>query len=106
HLYAKQDSSTGIITYDHTNSSFSLIREAKWNENIHVDAMMEVLHTHEYIKIVNQHFANFPHLDDFNKFEICKKLIKQLPKETLSKQFVEIMKARKINNEFSKNCQL
>jgi len=107
HLYLKKDSSTGIITYDHVNNSFSLIRDAKCKEGIDVDAMMEVLHTHEYIKIVNRHFEDCPHLDDFNKFQICKKLIKQLPEETLSKQFVELMKARKINNEFSlKNCQL
>lgn len=106
HLYLKRDSSTGIIVYDQANNSFSLIRQAERKEDVDVDTMMEVLHTHEYIRIVEQHFEDPPQFNDFNKFQVCKELIKQMPADVLSKQFVELMKARKIHNEFSlKNCQ-
>lgn len=106
HLYLKRDSSTGIIVYDQANNSFSLIRQAECKVDIDVDAMMEVLHTHEYIRIVEQHFGNRPQFNDFNKFQVCKDLMKQMPADVLSKQFVTLMKARKIYNEFSlKNCQ-
>lgn len=107
HLYLKLDSSSGIIAYDHVTNSFSLIRQAERTEHIDVEALMEVLHTHEYIKLVDQYFGDLPQFNDFNKFQVCKELIKQIPTEVLSKQFVELMKTRKIYNEFSlKNSQL
>lgn len=101
-LYLKRDPSTGIIVYDQVNKSFSLIRRALHNEDIDVDVLMEVVHTHEYIAIVEQYFGVRPQFNDFNKFEICKELIRQIPTDILSKQFVKLMKERKIHNEFSK----
>ena len=101
-LYLKRDPSTGIIVYDHINKSFSLIREPLHNEDIDVEVLMEVVHTHEYIAIVEQYFGVRPQFNDFNKFEICKELIRQIPTNMLSKQFVKLMKERKIYNEFSK----
>lgn len=102
HLYLKRDPTTGIIVYDSATSSFSLVREAQHREDIDVDVLMEVLHTHEYVAIVEKYFGHKPEFHDFNKFQVCKELIKQIPCGILSKQFVTLMKQRKIHNAFSK----
>ena len=106
HLYLKRDPSTGIIVYDHANNSFSLVRQAKCKEDIDVDVLMEVLHTHEYVTLVEQYFGDRPLFHDFNKFRVCKELIGQIPGDVLNRQFVALMKARRIHNVFSKkDCQ-
>ena len=103
HLYMKRDAVTGIITYDHVTNTFSLLRQAVCCKNdIDVDVLMEVLHTHEYVKIVEQYFGYRPKFDDFTKFRVCKELIGKIPADVLSKEFVMLMKARRINNVFSK----
>lgn len=105
-LYLKRNSTTGIIVYNSDSTSFSLIRHAERSDDVDSDTMMEVLHTHEYIKIVEKHFQDLPMFNDFNKFHVCKELIKQMPKDILNKHFIELMKARNIHNEFSlKNRQ-
>lgn len=101
HVYLKRDVSTGIIVYDHTNNSFSLIRPARYNEDINVDVLMQVLHTHEYVALVEKCFGERPKFHDFNKFHVCKELIGKIPKEVVNKQFVALMKARRIQNAFS-----
>ena len=103
HLYIRRDVATGIITYDHANNSFSLLRQAVCcKKEIEVEVLMEVLHTHEYVKIVEQHFGCRPKFDDFTKFRVCKELIGKIPADILSEQFVMLMKARRIHNVFSK----
>lgn len=102
HIYLKRYPSAGIITYDHTTNLFSLLREAIYNDNINVEVLMEVLHTHEYTLLVEQYLGERPKFNDFNKFRFCKEVIKNIPKDTVSRQFVALMKARKINNAFSK----
>lgn len=105
-LYLKRDPSIGIIIYDHSQSSFSLLRPAECKDHIDVEALMQVLHTHEYVKIVEQYFGERPPFNDFNKFQVCKELMRQIPSHVLSKQFVTLMKARRMHNVFSrKDCQ-
>lgn len=101
-LYLKQNSSAGIISFDHINRHFTLIRPAKYMNDIDVDALMEILHTREYIKVVEFYFGKITELNDFNKFNVCKSLIKQIPRDELNRQFISLMKERKIHNEFSK----
>lgn len=100
--YLNLDDKTGVIFYDETNGKFSIIRHSAKNSFIDVDILMEVLHTHEYINIVENHFGFKPSFNDFNKFDICKDLIKQIPYNTLNELFIGLMKERKIYNEFSK----
>lgn len=100
--YINLDDKTGIILYDERNRDFTFARASVKNTSIDVDILMQVLHTNEYISIVEQHFGFKPSFNDFNKFEICKNLIKQIPHNTLNQFFIALMKKRKINNEFSK----
>lgn len=100
--YLNVDNKTGVIFYDEPNGKFSIIRHSAKNTFIDVDVLMQVLHTNEYINIVENYFGYKPSFNDFNKFNICKELIKQIPFETLHGFFIGLMKKRKINNEFSK----
>ncbi len=100
--YLTLDDKTGVIFFDETSGNFSVIRQSAKNSFIDVDILMQVLHTHEYINIVEKHYGFKPSFNDFNKFEICKNLIKQIPFDSLNKFFIGLMKERKINNEFSK----
>ncbi|MEO6135474.1 MAG: sce7726 family protein [Ginsengibacter sp.] len=100
--YLNLDGKIGIIFYDEKSGNFSLIRHSSNNSFIDVDILMQVLHTHEYINIVENYYGIKPAFNDFNKFDICKNLIKQIPSETLNEKFIGVMKKRKINNEFSK----
>ena len=63
---------------------------------------MQVLHTNEYIKIVEAHYGFRPSYTDFNKFEVCKSLIKKIPLKKLNDCFVSVMKERKIENKFTR----
>ena len=56
--YRSYEESIGLITYDQENRNFLLIREAEKNNIIDVDSIMEVLHTKEYRKIVNEYFGS------------------------------------------------
>jgi len=98
--YINYDKSIGIITYDNENKKFELIQKSERNYEIDKDVVMEVLHTKEYIQIVNVYFKELPEMNSFNQFQICKELIKKIPNEKLNKLFLETMKKRNINNYF------
>lgn len=100
--YLNINNKTGVIIYDEKEGYFSIIRKSVKNSSIDVDILMQVLHTHEYISMVKKYFGDIPPFNDFNKFEICKNLIKQIPHKKLNGFFIELMKERKIHNEFSK----
>lgn len=101
--YVSIDEKIGIIIYGTQTQNFTLIRVASKNYNIDVDTLMQVLHTNEYVRIVEEYFGYRPHFNDFNKFEVCKSLIKEIPYDALNRLFIKTMKERKINNEFSIN---
>lgn len=105
-LYLKRDSLTGVIGYDESGKCFTMLRKPVLNENVEADAIMEVLHTQEYLHIVEQYFGIPAHINDFNKFTVCKTLIKTLPQNLLCASFVKAMKLRRVKNEFCvKNAQ-
>lgn len=91
----------GVISYENDAQEFRLIRKSPRNFNIDSDSLMQVLHTKEYLKIVKQYFNIVPECSDFEKFEVCKNLISKIPLDILNQLFIEVMKKRKVNNEFS-----
>lgn len=98
--YINYDKNIGIIAYDNENRKFELIQKSVRNYEIDKDVVMEVLHTKEYMQIVNEYFKELPEMNSFNQFQICKDLIKRIPNEDLNKLFLKTMKKRKINNLF------
>lgn len=98
--YIEFDNNIGIIIYDSNSKNFELIQKSFLNTNIDADVLMEVLHTKEYLGIVKKYYDDIPEMNSFNQFNICKKLIAQIPDEELSDLFISEMKERKINNLF------
>lgn len=99
--YLEIDHTIGVISYANELKEFVMVRQSARNCNIDSDSIMQVLHTKEYLSIVHQYYDFLPKCSDFEKFEVCKKLISQIPTEVLNDLFIEIMKKRKINNEFA-----
>lgn len=98
--YINYDKNIGIIAYDNENRKFELIQKSVRSYEIEKDLVMEVLHTKEYIQIVNEYFNFLPEMNSFNQFQICKDLIKNIPNGELNKLFLNTMKKRNINNIF------
>ncbi len=98
--YLDYDTVVGIITYDSQTKKFDLIRNPTLNNRIDTEVLMEVLHTKEYINIVNDYYDFIPEMNSFNQFNICKKLIAEIPDKDLNKLFVKTMKMRNVNNLF------
>lgn len=99
--YLEIDNSVGVITYANDVRVFVLVRKPERNCNIDSNSIMQVLHTKEYLRLVEQYFDIILQCSDFEKFEVCKNLIAQIPSPALNELFIETMKKRKINNEFS-----
>lgn len=110
--YSTYDNNIGIITYDSDSEKFELVRKSNLNLTIDINVLMEVLHTHEYIKIVKKYYTDVPELNAFNQFEICKNLLSKIPSTLLNKLFIDTVKGRnrnnfffnKLNNEFNQIC--
>ena len=98
--YIDFDKNIGIITYDSFSKNFEQIQKSKFNSQIDIDVLMEVLHTKEYLDIVRKYFINIPEMNSFNQFNKCKELITKIPKKKLNELFINTMKERKISNLF------
>jgi hypothetical protein len=98
--YIEFDKNIGIITYDSSSKIFKLIQKSIINDNIDIEVLMEVLHTKEYLDIVNCYYDDVPEMNSFTQFNICKKLIAEIPSNELSRLFISKMKERRINNLF------
>jgi hypothetical protein len=101
--YLKLYPDVGIVVYQELGKEFRLAKSASNNRCIDVNALMGTLHTHEYISIVEQYYGSKPSFTDFNKFEVCKELIEEIPQKYLNDLFLTAMKRRKIFNDFSKS---
>ncbi|MBS7815941.1 sce7726 family protein [Wohlfahrtiimonas chitiniclastica] len=97
--YSEFDNSVGIISYDVKNG-FELCRDSEFNTCIEINILMKVLHTHEYLMIVQKYFGFLPNMTAFNQFNICQKLIAEIPQKELNRLFIATMKKRNINSSF------
>lgn len=98
--YAAYDITVGIITYESDSKQFHLYRKAIYNNKIDIDVIMNVLHTKEYLKIIQENFTEKPAMNAFTQFEICKKMLSMLSTNDLNKLLIECLKKRQINNAF------
>lgn len=102
HLYEKQESSVGLITYDPSSENiFSFYRNAKLNMDIDASVIMSILHTNEYKSIITKHYGSIPQMTSFNQFKICSELIFEIPKDILNKLFIDEMKKRDSSDALS-----
>ncbi len=98
--YLVYNKCVGIITYDSDFKRFDLVQKSPKNDKIDANAIMEVLHTKEYLKITRSYYKELPEMSTFVQFEICKGLIANIPSKILNKLFLEVIKERKVNNLF------
>lgn len=98
--YMAYDDTVGLISYDAKLNSFLKEREAKRNKIIDLDVLMQVLHTKEYLDIVENNFEEIPEMNVFTQFDISKELIGKMSYEAINRAFIDNMKRRNINNQF------
>lgn len=98
--YIDFDSTVGIIAYNSSSKDFDLIRKPVENKDIDVNVLMEILHTKEYLKIVQKYYGNIPNMSVFDQFDVCKELISKIPTKELNSLFLKLIKERKVNNLF------
>ncbi len=100
HKYISYDNCIGIISYDSDIKNFELIRKAIRNIEIDSNTLIESLHTKEYLEIVYNYYNHLPEMTVFTQYEVCKKLLHEIPKYELNTLFLQTIKKRKINNLF------
>lgn len=92
--YARYD--VGIITFNPNQKKFKHRKQSP-TYTINPDAIMNILHTSEYRSIVRQHYYSLPkNINSFNQFELCSKLIKDIPIKKLNKYFIHHIKQRNV----------
>lgn len=94
----------GIIVYD--DKLFHLERAATTNYNLDAYALMEILHTNEYKKLVLDYYGSLPQMNAFTQFDQCKELISQIPTVELNGLFLKAMKQRKAKQQFLKKAHI
>jgi hypothetical protein len=100
--YKKYDKTLGLITYDSSSENvFTLVRSAKTNYEIEPSTIMTILHSNEYKSIVKKYYGYLPDMTSFSQYNICSKLICNIPKEKLNNLFITEVKKRDINNALS-----
>lgn len=102
--YLKVNKSIGIIELIEKPRSLTMqeIRPAIKNTNIDSETIIRSIRTNEYKNIVKQYYGKLPEMNNFNMFNICRELLKEIPSEQLSNLFIEQLKARKSNTSFIK----
>jgi len=102
YIYEKQEASIGIITYDpKSDNTFSLHRNASADFEIEPSTIMAILHTDEYKTIVRKHYGYLPQMTSFNQYNVCSKLIYEIPSNELNRLFIDAMKKRSSSNALS-----
>lgn len=100
--YDKYDSGVGLITFSSKKGiKFEVRRQAVEKLEIEPRTIMDILHTKEYKDVVKNHYGELPDMNSFNQFEICSKLILEIPNKELNAYFIKQMKRRELENVLS-----
>lgn len=100
--YLKYNENVGLITYSNLRTNkFALIRDAATNLNIDPGTIMNILRTTEYKSLVKSFYGSLPKMTSFSQYEICKKLVQEIPTEQLNDLFIQLMKRRVFKPEVS-----
>ncbi|SDX30796.1 sce7726 family protein [Aequorivita viscosa] len=101
--YLKYNEKVGIITYNNLRGNkFELVRDAVLDFQINPEVIMNILRTAEYKSLVQSYYGMLPKMTSFSQYDICKKLIKEIPVPKLNDLFIQTMKSRVFKPEVSK----
>lgn len=97
--YLKEDPSVGVIILKQAPRSLRIeeVRPALVNNTICSNTLMRVVRTEEYKNIVESYYGGLPKMNSFNMFNICEKLIADIPNDILNELFIKVLKKRKTN---------
>lgn len=104
--YKDADPEAGIIALTENRGciSFEKVREAITNDRIDPYLVIRCLRTYEYKDLVYRYYGELPEMNALNAFNICEKLMKDIPQVSLLLLFNSIMKERDSNLSFLKKC--
>lgn len=105
--YKAYASEANLVAYNDSVDTFEIVSQVSANRLINTDSLMLVLHTGEYMDVVNSYYRELPPMNDFNRFDICKEMIRCIPFAQLNPLVLSAIKgrgtqikSRRINNFF------
>lgn len=102
--YLNINSNIGVIAIIKYGKSFKMeeIRKACITEEIDPNILIRSLRTNEYKNIITSYFGGLPNVNNFQMFEECASLMKEIPNEELNCLFINELKNRKSNTQLLK----
>jgi hypothetical protein len=99
--YLTTDEKIGIIAIVKHGASFTMeeIRKAATSEEIDSNVLIRSLRTQEYKNIIISHFGQLPKVSNFQMFDECAFLMKQIPDKELNSLFIDELKKRVSNTQ-------
>lgn len=102
YTYLKYSENVGIITFSNLRvNKFELVRDAVLDMQINPEVIMNILRTAEYKSLVQSYYGMLPKMTSFNQYDLCKKLIKEIPLDELNHLFIQLMKRRAFKPQIS-----
>ncbi len=99
--YLTIDETIGIIAIVKHGTSFKMeeIRKATTSNEIDSNVLIRSLRTQEYKNIIISHFGQLPKVSNFQMFDECALLMKQIPEKELNFLFIAELKKRASNTQ-------
>lgn len=94
--YKEYGDRANLIAYSDEGRVFETIGSIKPNKTIDVDSLMVFLHTKEYMSIVSNYYAREIVVNDFERFDVCKEMIRKIPFDELNALVVDAIKGRRL----------
>ena len=100
--YLDADDTIGIIAIVKTGNSYKMeeVRKASISEEIDANILIRSLRTQEYKNIIATYFGGLPCVNNFQMFDECSRLMKQIPQKELNNLFIAELKKRTSNTQF------
>ncbi len=100
--YLKYNENVGIITFSNLRGNkFELVRDAVLDMQVNPEVIMNILRTAEYKSLVQSYYGMLPKMTSFNQYDLCKRLIKEIPVDKLNNLFIQLMKRRAFKPQIS-----
>lgn len=94
--YKEYGDRANLIAYSDEGRTFETIGTIKPNRVIDVDSLMVFLHTKEYMNIVSTYYRREITVNDFERFDVCKEMIRKIPFDELNILVLDAIKSRRI----------
>lgn len=106
--YLKEDDNSGVIALHYQKGKVQIteVRAASENQSFDAEIAMRCLRTNEYKYVVKEYYGYLPQMTSFNMYEICLRMIHEIPVSRLKELFIEAIKGRKNNTEILTKFEL